>query len=196
MLVAGEGAKRRRVWVKGDPLPPGQRQSPVRDASPLPPPLCVCVGGALDSVVLAESTKKDPAKLWVGGQTVGVPILGSLLFLPCPLPTMEPTMEDQNSSLFKTKPNQTKPYRAERAGPRVYLAEDLCCPTPEAVCVHFTLSFAPRVPSLFLNTQTTNRGCRWGADSHLWSLPCVSQEGLGLPHHGGQEGQGAMRSLF
>lgn len=40
-----KGAERRRVWVKGDPSPPGQRQSPVRDASP--PTTTTLRGGSL-----------------------------------------------------------------------------------------------------------------------------------------------------
>lgn len=95
------------VGVKGDHLPPGQRQSPARDASPRPYSLASqCLPptprGGFDSMTLAELTKKGPAELGAGGRTCNIPILGAC---STPLPSGSEANNrcqvHQNSSLFK-----------------------------------------------------------------------------------------------
>lgn len=155
-------------------------------------------------MTLAELTKKGPAELGVGGRTRNNPFLGGLLFcLLSPL-ALKPTMDARYiKTAVYLKNNKT--YRAERASPKgAYRGdpENSASPSPETVCIQFHIIICSPCPCLFLNThvhprtQMPNRGCSKGADSHLWPIPRVSQEGLGLPHHGGHEGQGAMRSLF
>lgn len=63
----------------------------------------------------------------------------------------KPTMEDQNSSLFKTKQNHT---RQRGLAPGCAWQRTSAAPHQKQSVCSFTLSSAPRVPSLFLNTRS------------------------------------------